>query len=234
MTPGSAARLRAWRGWRDAAGPFARFVQPAPFVDLGLRDESARATPVASATVTPAPALRASSRAASIARALRRVASTTAVVLDLPLELGLATGLIGLADRGRDVPPPWVVLVVPRLDLPATGLPVDAIIATAPAPVASPADPAWWRERDDIGPPRPTWFILDGDRDRPHPAARRRRILDAHHALDADQMPGMDVLRRAGIEAVAIVGRKAVPAPDLSAFVDDCLAADLPVSFRAA
>lgn len=228
MTPGPAARLRAWRGWRDAAGPFARFVQPAPFVDPGLREEPLRA-----AHIAPAPALRVSSRAASIARALRRVASTTAVVLDLPLELGLATGLIGLADRGQDVSAPWVVLVVPRLDLPATGLPVDAIIALAPAPVASPTDPAWWRERDDPSPPRPTWFILDGDRDRPK-GARRRRTLDAHNALDADQMPGIAVMRRAGIEAVAIVGRKAVPAPDLSAFVDDCLAANLPVNFRAA
>lgn len=208
------ARLRAWRGWRAAAGPFARFVHPAPFVPTGISSGGASG-------LAPIPGRAVLSTVEKATRALVRSPATTVALLDLPLATALAVV------RGASVAavPPWIVLVVPRLDLPAPSHPVDDLVGGAPAPPGFDRD--WWREVDPAPEPRAAWFVLDGDRDAPIAGAQWRSETDARHEIDADHLPPASDLRRAGYDAITIVGTSAVPAPDLGAYVAECLAAGM-------
>lgn len=154
-------------------------------------------------------------------RALVQSPATTVAFLDLPLATALAVV------RGASVAavPPWIVLVVPRLDLPAPSHPVDGLVTGTPAPPGFDRD--WWREVDPAPDPRVAWFVLDGDRDALITGAQRRDGTDTRHEIDADHLPPATDLRRAGYDAITIVGRRAVPAPDLGAYMAECLAAGM-------
>ena len=51
----------------------------------------------------------------------------------------------------------------------------------------------------------------------------------AGSGFDADHLPPPISLRQAGYDAITIIGRRAVPAPDLSGYVEMCLAVGMRV-----
>jgi hypothetical protein len=149
-------------------------------------------------------------------------------ILDLPLVAAVA-----VVRGATSAPiPPWIVLVVPRLDLRSTSPLVDVMNHCASVSVK--ADSNWWRESSSIPEPRPAWFVVDGDRDAPPAPGRAPIDTDAPHEFDAGVLPPVTTLRRTGYEAVTIVGRRAVPARDVRPYVDECLAAGMRVRCVAA
>ena len=142
-------------------------------------------------------------------------------IIDLPLPTALAVV------RGASVAAvrPWIVLIVPRLNLPASSIPVDDLVVGAPAPPRFDRD--WWREVEPTPAPRTAWFVLDSDRGARFSGVQRRTETDAPYEIDADHLPPATDLRRAGYDAITIVGRRAVPAPDLGSYVAECLAAGM-------
>jgi hypothetical protein len=215
------ARLRAWRGWRAAAGPFARFVHPAPFTTVVI-GSSASAGPASPLSHRRGGGVgEGASFVVAAVRALAPLSQSTVAIIDLPLPAALA------AVRGASVAAvrPWIVLIVPRLNLPASSIPVDDLVVGAPAPPRFDRD--WWREVEPTPAPRTAWFVLDSDRGARFSGVQRRTETDAPYEIDADHLPPATDLRRAGYDAITIVGRRAVPAPDLGTYVAECLASGM-------
>jgi hypothetical protein len=150
-------------------------------------------------------------------RALATLRPTSVAIIDLPLPTALAV----VRGASAAAVPPWIVLVVPPLALPATSLPVDDVIRSAPPPRTF--DPSWWRGTDRLPEARAVWVVLDGDREAPTTVADRQSKTDAHHEVDPDSLPSAMSLRRAGYESITIIGKRAIPAPDLEDYVETCL-----------
>ena len=163
------------------------------------------------------PARAAAKSIESATRTLASLSSSTVAIIDLPLPTALAV----VRGASAAVVTPWIVMVVPRLDLPATSHPVDDIIGCAPTSLAF--DPIWWRDADRLPEARTVWFVLDGDRDAPATVANLRRKIDARHEFDVDHLPSPMNLRQAGYDTITTIGRRAVPAADLSGYVETCL-----------
>ena len=154
----------------------------------------------------------------SATRTLAPLRPSTVAILDLPMPTALA---IVRGATAAAVTPPWIALVVPRLDLQSTSHPIDDLIRGVPTSRAF--DPNWWRDTDPTPETRTVWFVLDGDRDAPITDANLHLKIDARHDFDADHLPPPISLRQAGYDAITIIGRRAVPAPDLSGYVEMCL-----------
>lgn len=233
--------LSAYRMWRDLAGPFRRFVLPSPF--LRVHATTLRAT----STVSVAPTRQSTRLAGAIKQRTRNLPATTGVILDVPLNAGIEVVLSEVTAPGEMTGgpgmSPWAVLIVGRVDAPGAILPTAMLhewpthvdLETREAdfgnvPRSEHSD--WWRQEIVRPVSRPTWFILDSERQREVSRSRLKRQLDNRYRYSSDHLPPADSLRFAGMTDAVLVCGQSVPAPDLEPWIGNLLDDGFPVRIR--
>ncbi|HLI25676.1 MAG TPA: hypothetical protein VKZ60_01310 [Chloroflexota bacterium] len=208
--PVDAAAL--YRAWYAAAGPWAGYWRAVPLI--GLARGAARPVPRAAA---PARATAPALAAEIVARGgtdgwLGR--SQVLVVLDLPAAEGV---LVACALAAWNVRP---VLVFPQWPAPRATVACAALLAVLAAPP----------------PPLPAVasaqyaFVLARERAAALPAAVLATRLDTRYALGTADLPDAAALGAAGVTALSIVRRAALPWPDdLAAYTQQLRRHGLPV-----
>jgi hypothetical protein len=213
----------AYRAWRVAAGLFADFVLPTPFL----------------AGWVPVSRLPRHAQAARVVRALAsRVERATAVFLEAPPRLALATG-VRLSQQG------WAAVpMIGRWPVRHALLPVEHLVNWLAAAPPAPQIEAGAKTGDHPlahgatqGPSLaqadhpPVCFLLDGERDRTVSPAVLRTRFDNRYEYGSFALPPAAHLRRGGFTRVLWVGTTAGAAPDLEVYADSLAAGGLAIEF---
>lgn len=227
--------------WRDLAGPFGRFVLPSPF----LRVQATTTNGLANET--PVPTRQSARLVGAITERTRDLPMTTGLILDVPLSSGikvvLSTAIASGEVAGETGELPWVVLIVGRVDAPGAILPTAMLHEWSARDKLETREPGfgnvsraghsdWWRQPLVAPVSRPTWFILDSDRQRNVSRSRLHRQLDNRYRYSIDHMPPADSLRHAGMTDAILVCEQSVPAPDLEPWIGSLLDDSFPVRVR--
>lgn len=230
-----------YRVWRDLAGPFGRFVLPSPFVRVEAKTHGGEPT------VTLATTRHSTQLVSALSRRALGLPMTTGVILDVPLHLGITLFRSEVTAAGDLTGPkrmlPRAVLIVGRVDAPGAilptamlhGWPTEDNLETLGAgfgnvPLAEHSD--WWRQPLVARVSRPTWFILDSDRQRDVSRTHLARQLDNRYRYSVDHLPPADSLRGAGLTDAILVCQQSVPAPDLEPWIGSLLDEGFPVRVR--
>lgn len=192
--------------WRRIAGPFADFVLPTPFLAEWEADPRSPRHP----------------QARRLAHVIAgRVGPGTAVYLETPLRLGLATGT-RLTEAG------WAfVPMIGRWPAPLAVLPTRPLVNWLAAPptridVPVPSAGAGWKR---------ICFLLDGERECTVSSASRRTHFDNRYGYGAFALPPAAHLRRQEISKVWWICPSAAPAPDLHEYAEGLVDAGISIEF---
>ncbi len=184
----------------------------------------------------------------SIADRTRDLPAKTGVILDVPLMAGIKAISSAFAtsdeETKRGGTGPWVVLIVGRVSVPGAIMPTEMLhevpthleLETVGSGFGIPSpllDCDWWRQPNLAPDGRPTWFILDGDRQRDVSRSRLKRQLDNRYRYSVDHLPTTDSLRHAGLTDAVLVCEQSVPAPDLEPWVGGLLDDGFAIRVRA-
>ena len=177
----------------------------------------------------------------------RGLPATTAVILDVPLTSGIVVAQSTVIPHGDVTGPPgmiaWVVLIVGRVDAKGAVLPTAMLHEWPPQDAwdtrdarlgtISQTDPSnWWRQPLVAPVSRPTWFILDSDRQRDVSRSRLDGQLDNRYRYSVDHLPPADTLGYAGITDAILVSAQSMPATDLEPWIGSLLDDGFPVRVR--